>query len=128
MADNRRPVAEPEVHLLPDGYIGRVTIHHGRADGVPAAREGDARLYVIPPDGVLATQAAPNVGIRPPERMRCYWVKPTGERAALPSKPPPGSDAVGVFAIYVVGADFHYVVDRIANAGRYPNPAYAATR
>jgi hypothetical protein len=118
--DNKHPVAEPEVHLLPHGFIGQVTIHHGRADGAPATREGDARLYRIPADGVLATQAAANYGIRPPERMQYYWTSAAGERTALPVRP---TAEPGVLAFYQVGPDAFYVVDRPENAGQYRNPA-----
>lgn len=120
MGENRHPVAEPEIHLLPHDFIGQVTIHHGRADGAPAEREGDARLYRIPADGVLATQAAPNYGIRPPERMHYFRVGTAGERTALPARP---TAEPGVLACYQVGPDFFYIVDRPENAGQYRNPA-----
>jgi hypothetical protein len=124
MEENRRPIAEPEVHLLPDGFIGQITIQHGRADGAPPAHEGNARLYQIPPGGVLATQAPPNYGIRPPERMRFFRVNASGERELIPPRETAGTeDANSVLACYQVGPDFYYVVDRPANAGQYRNPA-----
>jgi hypothetical protein len=120
---SRHPVAEPEVHLLPAGYIGRVTIEHGRADGAPAEREGDARLYRIPEGGVLATAAPPNYGVRPPENMHVYQVGADGTRTRIPSEDD-GSGGPCVLAIYQLGRGvFHYVVDVPANASKYPNPA-----
>ena len=72
------PRAEPEIHLIPKGYVGWVTIAFRGANGEAPAYEGDARLYRIPSSGVLLTQAEPNVGSSPawrfffedPERTR----------------------------------------------------------
>ncbi len=72
------PRAEPEIHLIPKGYVGWVTIAFRAANGQAAAYEGDARLYRIPSSGVLITKAAPNEGDSPawrfffedPEHMR----------------------------------------------------------
>ena len=49
--------ADPEIHVIPSGYVGEVTIVFRAAKGEPAAREGDARLYRIPENGILLTQA-----------------------------------------------------------------------
>ena len=72
------PRAEPEIHLIPKGYVGWVTIAFRGANGEAPAHEGDARLYRIPSSGVLITQAEPNRGSSPawrfffedPERTR----------------------------------------------------------
>jgi hypothetical protein len=40
--------AEPERHLIPDGYVGWVAIAFGAANGEAPMYEGDARLYRIP--------------------------------------------------------------------------------
>ena len=56
------PRAEPEIHLIPKGYVGWVTIAFGAANGQAAAYEGDAHPYRIPSTGVLITKAAPKRG------------------------------------------------------------------
>jgi hypothetical protein len=63
------PRAEPEIHLIPNGYVGWVTLAFRAANGEAPAYEGDARLYRIPSSGVLITQAAPNVGSSPAWRF-----------------------------------------------------------
>jgi hypothetical protein len=57
--------AEPETYLIPTGYVGTITIAFNAANGRPLAREGDARLYQIPENGILLSQAAPNTGLSP---------------------------------------------------------------
>jgi hypothetical protein len=57
--------ADPEVHLIPAGYVGEVTIAYRAANGARAAWEGGARLYRIPRNGILLTQAEPNTGATP---------------------------------------------------------------
>lgn len=123
--DRKRPVAEPEVHLIPEGFIGHVVIQHARATGSPAERDGDARLYRIPADGVLVTQTPANYGVRPPERMAFFAVSGSGTRTPLLVETAGGPCILGG---YQVGPDFHYFVDRLENAGRYANPAVTAGR
>ena len=65
----RLPRAEPEIHLIPQGYAGWVTIAFRGANGEVRAYEGDARMYRIPSSGILITQAEPNVGSSPPWRF-----------------------------------------------------------
>jgi hypothetical protein len=120
-----RPIAEPEIHLIPDGFIGHVIVRHGVAGGAPMEREGDARVYRIPPDGVLETQAPANYGIREPAIMRFHYDGAT--RARLPVHRPPSDpapqDEVAILGGYQVRAEFHYFVDTPRNADRYANPA-----
>lgn len=73
--------AEAEVHLIPAGYTGSVTIAFRAANGRPAAREADARLYEIPASGVLVTQEDLNVGSSP--AWRFFVVSSTGERTRV---------------------------------------------
>jgi hypothetical protein len=63
------PRAEPEIHLIPKGYVGWVTIAFRGANGEAPAYEDDARVYRIPQGGVLITQAEPNVGSSPAWRF-----------------------------------------------------------
>lgn len=57
--------AESESYLVPAGYAGTITIAFRAANGSPLVREGDARLYQIPENGILLSQAAPNTGVSP---------------------------------------------------------------
>jgi hypothetical protein len=73
--------ADPEIHLIPIGYTGQVTIAFGAANGDSAAWEGTARVYTIPENGILLTSSEPNVGSSP--EWRFFQVRPDGERIAI---------------------------------------------
>lgn len=72
--------AEPETHLIPEGYVGYVYIVQSRADGEPPHRDGDRRLHRIPPDGLLLTQFASNDGIID---NRYFYVGADGSRREI---------------------------------------------
>ena len=88
------PRAEPEIHLIPNGYVGWVTIAFEAANGEARAYEANARLYRIPSSGVLITQAKTNVGSSPawrfffedPERTRTpivhFWTTTVNDTEA----------------------------------------------
>ena len=77
--------AEPEIHLIPAGYMGNIYIFHNVPDGEPIRREGPYRVYEIPKDGILRSRSSENLGWSfPPEyyyvtadekreRIRGYW-------------------------------------------------------
>lgn len=69
--------AEREVHLLPAGFRGPVVILFNDANGAPTEREGKARRYTIPPDGVLRTKFRQNPGWSKPDY---FHVRPDGQR------------------------------------------------
>jgi|SRR5882672_8309693 len=73
--------AESEVHLIPAGYVGAVTIVFRALTGSPPVREGDARLYRIPQTGILLTQAEPNTEHSP--AWKFFVVATTGERTPI---------------------------------------------
>jgi hypothetical protein len=73
-------VAEPEIHLIPDGYMGDVFIIHDDPKGQPAAREGLSRVYRIPATGILRSQTSMNFGWG---RSRYFYVTPSGERRLI---------------------------------------------
>ncbi len=54
--------AEPEVFLIPSGYVGEVVVLFDVADGVAAEIQGGRRIYRIPPSGILRTQLPPAYG------------------------------------------------------------------
>ena len=56
-------LAQSEIHLIPDGYVGWVAVAFRAVNGEVPMHEGDARLYRIPKSGVLLTQAEPNHGM-----------------------------------------------------------------
>ena len=72
--------AEPETHLIPDGYVGYVYIVQSRADGEPTRFNGDRRLYRIPSDGLLLTQFGSNNGIID---NRYFYVGADGSRRKI---------------------------------------------
>lgn len=119
-----RPIAEPEIHVLPDGFIGAIVLRHGVAGRPALERDGDARVYRIPASGVVETATPANYGIREPAKMAFYYDGPA--RRALPVHRPEAhapDDAVAILGGYQVRSDFHYFVDTPRNAGRYKNPA-----
>jgi hypothetical protein len=75
--------SEPEVHLIPAGYVGTIYIVHNRPDGAPLKREGRARLYEIPADGVLWSQSPTNLGWFRPTDHKYYYVGADGKRQPL---------------------------------------------
>jgi hypothetical protein len=72
--------AEPELHLLPEGYEGPVLIVFGDSLGAPVQYEGKARLYEIPRSGVLRTRFSPNEGWSRPDYE---YVDATGRRTPI---------------------------------------------
>ncbi len=125
------PTAEPEIHLIPDSLRGQVVLHHQVKEAPELPREGNARSYRIPADGILQTSTAANYGIRPPKTMEFYLVSATGERKHLPVKGHDRIDDPATLCIiggYQVGADFYYFVDALQHAGKYKNPAINGTR
>lgn len=87
---------EPEVYLIPDGYIGPVLVVFDQPGGQPPVFDGETRIYNIPPSGVLLTQLPPpKEGIGP----ELWYVDDEGRK----TKPiqfngscvsPPAGDAV----------------------------------
>jgi hypothetical protein len=77
------PIAENEIHLIPEDYIGPVYIFMERSDGEPPRYEGwRTRLYEIPPSGVLISQFEPNPGIA--LQIKYYYVRADGSRKRIP--------------------------------------------
>ena len=55
--------AEPETHLIPEGYTGYVYIVQSDSLGEPEQFDEGRRLYRVPADGLLLTQFGSNDGI-----------------------------------------------------------------
>jgi len=77
-------IAQPEIHLIPQGYSGEVFILHRVGAGEPMVREGWSRLYRIPTGGVFRSSTDENEGWGKPrffylgadgrrERITGYW-------------------------------------------------------
>lgn len=102
MMQDRR--ADAEVHLIPAGYVGDVTIVFHAPNGEPLDVEDGARLYRIPLSGILFTQLALNEGHSPEQRF--FLVAPNGDRQPITDLPGSVSDtpeeranpAVGIFS------------------------------
>jgi hypothetical protein len=73
--------AESEIHLIPAGYVGEVTIVFNAPDGQPFDVEDGARLYRIPTSGILFTQFPLNNGTSPDQRY--FLVAPNGDRQPI---------------------------------------------
>jgi hypothetical protein len=84
--------AEPEIHLIPAGYEGPVVIIYGDSAGAPMRREGRARVYEIPADGVLRTRFPANPGW---ERPDYFYVDAEGRRTAITRGVPCNDSLVG---------------------------------
>ena len=103
-------IGEREIHLIPAGYVGRVYILHNISGGVPLKREGSARLYEIPPDGVLRSQSSENLGWHYADKF--FYVASNGTRtpitqiwySSIPNTPENRADkTIGIFSPGTVG-------------------------
>jgi hypothetical protein len=101
--------AEPEVHLIPAGYMGNVYIIHN-VSGAPAPEfEQRSRVYRIGVDGVHLTQLDQNTGIHQAGEVRYYYVGPDGTRvpiaeqwhSTIPDTPENRADqtTVGIYSV-----------------------------
>jgi len=75
-------LSEPEIHLIPMGFMGYIYIFHNVPDGQPLKREGRARVYEIPKDGILRSQSPLNPGWGSPPQY--FYVTPDGKREKIP--------------------------------------------
>ena len=73
-------MAESEIHLIPAGYIGNIYIFHNVPDGEPLKREGRARVYEIPKDGILRSQTPMNPRSFTPQY---FYVASDGKREEI---------------------------------------------
>jgi hypothetical protein len=72
--------AQHEVHLIPSGYRGPVIVIFNDSAGAAKEYENRARLYRIPPSGILRTQFGPNDGWR---RADYYYLDVHGYRTRI---------------------------------------------
>ena len=74
-------IADPEIHLIPAGYMGNIYIFHNVPDGEPLAYEGRSRVYRIPKDGILRSQSPLNQGRT--FTAEYFYVTPDGKRERI---------------------------------------------
>ena len=74
-------MADPEIHLIPAGYVGNIYIFHNVPDGAPPKYEGRARVYEIPKDGILRSQTPLNEGWM--FTPQYFYVTPDGKREKI---------------------------------------------
>ena len=117
--------AEPEIHLIPQEFIGHVVLYFDVPDGSSPQREAEARLYKIPDSGQLSNSFAPNIGIRPHNSMHFYYVNMQGQRTSIPlrSAPKLTPETIVVSNTYIFNKELHYFVDRLDRIDTYKNPA-----
>jgi len=118
--------AEPEIHLIAEGYRGPVLIAHSRPEGSAKKYEGDARVYEIPADGVLVTQFDANEGISYVGDQRFFYVTKDGrrievyERFRFDKELPKDSLQVYDYSLGISGGDLtttHYTVGLLSEMG-----------
>lgn len=75
---------ERAVHLLPDGYVGRVVIVYHARSGPPAEYDDQKRrVYRVPPSGVVLTRLGPDDGISAAD-VEFYEIDGQGARREIP--------------------------------------------
>jgi hypothetical protein len=84
--------AEPELHLLPAGFIGPVVILLGDSAAPPPERERRTRLFRIPPNGVVRSRFPVNDGWGLPNY---FYVDTAGHRTKIVSGAPCERDLPG---------------------------------
>jgi hypothetical protein len=72
--------AEPETFVLPAGFEGTVLVAYDRADAPATEYEGTARVYRVPPHGVVRTREPHDGRVRSID----WWIESSdGRRAYL---------------------------------------------
>ena len=72
----------PEVYLIPQGYIGLVTVAFDLSTEVPCCKEDGKLIFRIPHDGVLLTQCELENGTGPVDEF--YYENSMGSRHRIP--------------------------------------------
>jgi hypothetical protein len=86
---------QPEIHLIPAGYQGPVTIVFNDPDGRPMEISGGEITYRIPSNGILRIRDGHPVD--KPRKVRYFYVDQSGPLKEIPSS----SDGAGIFVIGV---------------------------
>jgi hypothetical protein len=121
--------AKPEIHLIPQGFVGHVTLYFDAPNGLPEKWEGNTRLYEIPINGQLYTRFSPNIGIRPANSTQFFYVSSKGGRTLIPSRTVKKllPETIVASNVYVVNKQLHYFIDSLNRIDTYKNPALVDT-
>lgn len=79
VACDETPPRDPEMYIIPDGYIGTFHIVYNVTDGQPKKMQDGFRVYEIPENGVLLTQTGINSGWLDTKLIHFYYRKSNGE-------------------------------------------------
>lgn len=74
---------DPEIYLIPDGYVGSFYILFNLPRGEPQRYEDGARVYEIPPGGMLLMQSDANEGRIRSDKIQFFYVHPDGSRTQI---------------------------------------------
>ena len=123
---------EKEIHLIPEGFVGRVMIFFERDDGSPEKYENGARLYEVPENGILKTTFDLNEGFQQLNDIQFFYVNEKGDRKPINQRWTKNPDSkvilhpstIEVFGTTVGVANdslvyLEYVIDRISEADNY---------
>lgn len=115
---------EPELHLIPNDFRGKVTIRFAQPQGQQEEQEGRFRLYRIPSNGILNTQYQSNLGVKTKEDNLFFIVNEMGTRTRLPrfDEPNLAPTSLVVSNLYANTYVYYYFVDELQNIKNYPNP------
>lgn len=80
---NQATQCEKEVYLIPEGFRGRVMVFFNQSDGADTAYEGSARLYQIPPGGLMKSKFSKTGGCMNDHRLTFFYVDSLGNRQPL---------------------------------------------
>jgi len=75
--------AEKEIHLIPAGYTGVVTIVFDCATGDKVQYEEGARVYRINAEGILKISSPFNKGLLKPGEQLFYYIDSSGHRTEI---------------------------------------------
>lgn len=80
---NRSTPCEKEIYLLPDGLRGQMIVFFDQPDGQAIEYEDEARVYRLPPTGLLKTQFPRNGGCMGDNRIQFFYINDSGAREKL---------------------------------------------
>lgn len=75
--------SEPEIHLLENGFRGRVIIFFDQPNGEPKKYEDGARIYEVPENGILRTQFSFNDGFSKHSELEFFYIDDEGIRTPI---------------------------------------------
>lgn len=75
--------SEPELFLIPEGYVGSFYIVFNIPSGEPQTYEDGARVYDIPEDGVLVMQSDSNPGTISSDKENFFYESDDGSRTKV---------------------------------------------